>query len=146
METIKKIPTSAAAKVRDFRAAASARYFAITSALIFTPMVAIAQSNTGAWAWLDFINSKMGILKTTIIWVFFLLGLVLVGASMLTANKISKGRASEGDTWAAVGIKATAGVFLMAITVFAGGIFSGLTGQSAPNTSSLDQPAIVRSV
>jgi hypothetical protein len=62
------------------------------------------------------ITSKLPVVKSALIYVFFLVGLGAVGWGVMDMVKKSKARGGDDIEWSSIGIKIAAGAFLVAIT------------------------------
>lgn len=65
---------------------------------------------------LQTITSKLPVVKTALIYLFFLVGLGGIGWGGMEMLKKSKGRDGGDVTWSSIGIKIIAGAILVAIT------------------------------
>ncbi|MBY0240023.1 MAG: hypothetical protein K2X55_11980 [Burkholderiaceae bacterium] len=83
---------------------------------------------------LSAITGKLPVVKTALIYLFFLLGLGAIGWGGMEALKKSKGRDGGDVTWSSVGIKIAAGAFLVAITTTTDIFTQTFVGTSASST------------
>lgn len=84
---------------------------------------------------LQTITSKLAIVKTALIYFFFLVGLGGIGWGGLEMFKKSKGRGGEDTTWSSIGIKLAAGAFLVAITATTDIFTNTFVGTSASSNT-----------
>jgi len=84
---------------------------------------------------LQVITSKLPIVKTALIYLFFLVGLGGIGWAALEMYKKSKSRGGEDTTWSSIGIKLAAGAFLVAITATTDIFTQTFVGTSASSSN-----------
>ena len=84
---------------------------------------------------LQAITSKLPIVKTALIYLFFLVGLGGIGWAALEMHKKSKNRGGEDTTWSSIGIKLAAGAFLVAITATTDIFTQTFVGTSASSSN-----------
>lgn len=84
---------------------------------------------------LQTITGKLPVVKTALIYMFFLIGLGAVGWGVMEMIKKSKGRDGGDVTWSSIGIKIAAGAFLVAITATTDIFTQTFVGTSASSNS-----------
>jgi len=84
---------------------------------------------------LQTITNKLPVVKTALIYTFFLLGLGAVGWGFTEMLKKSKGRDGGDVTWMNIGLKVAAGAFLVAITATTDTFTQTFVGTSASSSN-----------
>lgn len=97
--------------------------------------------------WFDYIaivTNKLSILRTFLIWLFFIIGLGGVGWAVMEMFKVND-QSNRGDvTWKGILIKGVAGALLVAFTAttdtMRNTVFGGSSVSNSVNTSMLNDP------